>query len=463
MHKRPLLVLGLMLVLAGAAAGCGDSDTPVFLTRDQAHDLAVRAALDEDGITALAPSATNESPEMVALGRMLFFDKELSGNRNISCATCHHPVAATGDALPVSIGEGGVGLAENRAQAAGHLIPRNAPAVFNLATPGADRMFWDGRVSIEAGTGILTTPEPGLNGVAIAAPWQPYVAQLKSALAAQAMFPVTSTEEMRGSGNDLAAASTNQEIWEAIMLRLVGTDADAGSGIAGYRTLFNAAFPGVAFDDLTFAHAARAIAAFEAAAYTKLDSPLDQYLAGDSSALSDSERRGAELFCGKAGCASCHNGPHLSDFGFHAIAAPQVGPGKHGPGEDLGLSPETSDAGDVYKFRTPPLRNVALTGPWTHAGAYTSLEAVVRHHLDPAQGLLNYDPAQLPTLFQPTVDTTHNTARLSALSPHLTAVTLTDDEMGDLMAFLHAMTSPSSLTLIQDVPDSVPSGLPVAD
>ena len=464
MTKLRLLTMSLFV---SVLVGCGDTDLAVFQPQGSSSLGTVQQALADDGIQALTP-APAESAEMVELGRMLFFDKELSGNRNISCATCHHPTAGTGDALPVSIGEGGVGLAENRAQAAGHLIPRNAPAVFNLAVPGANRMFWDGRVSRDPVSGVLETPEPGLNGTPTPT-WAPYVQQLTTALAAQAMFPVTSREEMRGDGNDLATAGaiSNQALWEAIMLRLVGTEA-GGGGIAGYRTLFQAAYPSVtSFDDFTFAHAARAIAAFETSAYTKLDTPLDLYLAGDHSALSDSEKRGAVLFCGRANCAACHNGPHLSDFQNHAIAAPQVGPGKEPlPFRDRGRFLVTNSPSDLYRFRTPPLRNVALTGPWTHAGAYTSLEAVVRHHLDPTTSLLSYDVGQLPVLFQSTFDAdgTRNNARLAAVSPLLGApVSLTQAEFSDLMAFLHALTSPSSLTLIQDVPDSVPSGLPVAD
>lgn len=461
---KSILVATITLLLAA----CGNTDSgPAFLLQaPDPQEAALRQAMADGGMGTLTQPAP-ESSAMVDLGRMLFFDKELSGNRNISCATCHHPAAATGDALPVSIGEGGVGLAENRVQALGHLIPRNAPHVFNLGVPEMHKMFWDGRVTREPGTGILDTPEAGLNGPSPAPQWAPYVAQLTTALAAQAMFPVTSREEMRGDGSELATAGSNQVLWERLMARLVGTDNGTTGGIPEYRQLFQAAFPSVTdFDDLTFAHAARAIAAFETHAYTKLDSPFDDYIAGDASALSDRAKRGAELFCGRAQCINCHSGPNLSDLEHYSIAAPQVGPGKDGPFEDRGRFLVTNDTADLYKFRTPPLRNVALTGPWTHAGAYMTLESVVRHHLDPTSGLLGYDATQLPALFEPTLDTDvpRNNARLASVSPELgSPIALTDAEIADLLAFLQALTSPSSLSLLHDIPDSVPSGLPVTD
>jgi len=445
------------LLLAGTLGTVACDDTVINQVAESQLDNNVRAALAQNGVEGIvAPQP--EDPALVALGRALFFDKEISGNRNISCATCHHPVAGTGDALPVSIGEGGEGLAENRDQAAGELIPRNAPHVFNGKAPGVDSMFWDSRVSIDKTNGALSTPEPGLNGTT---PALPHAAQLTSALAAQAMFPVTSNEEMRGQAgtNEVADAADNAGVWAALMVRL--------GEIQEYRDLFRAAYPTVAdFDDFNFGHAARAIAAFEADRWGALDTPFDNYLAGEDSALSNQEKNGALVFYAKAKCAECHSGSLLSDFEHYALATPQVGPGKNAPFEDLGLALETGDAADNYKFRTPRLRNVALTGPWMHDGCFTSLETAVRHHLDCTSSLLGYDGSELPMLFRPTVDVdpTRNADRIAALPADMAApVGLTEQEFDDLMAFMHALTDPRSINLIADVPDSVPSGLPVSD
>ena len=455
LHTTRLSVVALCAVLLSA---CGGSTGPL--------DAQLAPLVQEAGFEPV-PQPAPEDPALVELGRNLFFDKILSGNRNISCATCHHPVAATGDALPVSIGQGGTGLAENRQEGTGELIPRNAPHVFNGGVEGVNTMFWDSRVSRDPVTGALSTPEDKLNGSPSQLP--DITAHLDSALAAQAMFPVTSREEMRGhpGDNEVADAPDNEAVWQALMARLVGTANGTIGGFDGYRTLFQAAYPEVTnFDDFNFGHVARAIAAFERERWTALDTPFDRYMAGDRSALSDSEKRGARLFCEKAQCAQCHRGPLLTDFEHHALAVPQVGPGKTEPSEDRGLALETGDDADNYRFRTPPLRNVALTGPWMHDGAFTSLEAAVRHHLDAATSLASYDVTQLPPPFQGTVDSDpdRQMARLEALDPLLqTPIQLTEEELSDLMDFLHALTDPSSLNLLSDVPDSVPSGLPVED
>ena len=468
---RPAILSALAALFL--LAGCGASDQLPegwsiggLPTADAKLDGRVAKAL---GIAKMepVPKPAADDPALVALGEALFYDKILSGNQNISCATCHHPMAHTGDGLPVSLGEGGFGIGANRDQGTGHLIPRNAPHVFNAGVEGVDSMFWDSRVVRDPDTGELTTPEAGLNGPTPTL--ADHAAQLDSALAAQAMFPVTSAEEMRGQPgtNPIADAANNEQVWALLMERLVGTSNGTVGGIQGYRDLFAAAYPLVGnFDDFTFGHAARAIAAFERTRWTALDSPFDRYLNGDKDALSSAAKRGAVVFCEQGTCAECHNGSLMTDFGHHALAVPQVGPGKVEPSEDRGLALLTGLVDDNYKFRTPSLRNVELTGPWMHDGAFTTLEAAVRHHLDPLAGLANYDPSQLSALFAATYDTDagRNAARAAALTPILaTPITLSDGDFRDLMAFLHALTDPASLNLLPEIPDSVPSGLPVRD
>jgi cytochrome c peroxidase len=471
MRHLPILLLASisLLLITPACGGSGDvrpaqDDTPVVLEPTQL-DLEFQALCDSEGLTPAAPIASSAQP-LVDLGRALFFDKELSGNRNISCATCHHPSEHTGDGLSVSIGEGGTGTGRFRQLAGGHLIPRHAPHVFNLGAPEFTTMFWDGRVRMTPG-GRLQTPEPALNGPAPAA--SEIAAQLDTALAAQAMFPVTSREEMRGQPgtNELADATSNLEIWDLLMVRLVGELNGSSGGIAAYRALFAAAFPGVSsFDDFNFGHAAKAMAAYEASVYRGTNAPFDQYLAGDLTALSDEAKRGGVLFMDRARCVQCHSGNHFTDHRFRAVGNPQVGPGKDGPGEDLGLFRETGEINDLYRFRTPSLRNVALTGPWTHAGAFTRLENVVRHYANPEFSLRNYDATQLSLILQPTVDT--DPARIDARAAAIDArlrppILLTEAEIADLVAFLHALTDEALRDLSGEVPATVPSGLPVAD
>lgn len=467
MRARVCLLVGI-LWLGTTTVGCSDDDT-VYQNAagDQALNETLAPLLTAAGATQITAPAP-EAPALVELGRALFFDKILSGNQNISCATCHHPTAGTGDNLPLSLGQGAQGVAQVRSTTgAGQIIPRNAPDVFNDGVSVMNSMFWDSRVQRDPTTGALSTPEAALNGATPARP--DITVHLTSALAAQAMFPVTSREEMRGhpGENEIADAADNLQVWDRLMARLVGTSNGTVGGIAEYRTLFQAAYPTVSnFDAFTFGHAARAIAAFERQVWTALDTPYDRYLAGDESALSSRQLRGAVLFFGKANCADCHNGPLLSDMKHYALAVPQLGPGKGGEPDDRGLALESGSALDNYKFRTPALRNVALTGPWMHSGAFDTLEGVVRHHLDPANGLLNYDSSHLRPTFRTTLDTdpTRQQARIAAIDPLLlTPPQLTGAEIDELVAFLQALTDPASLNLLADAPATVPSGLPVND
>lgn len=414
--------------------------------------------LNKSGVTQLDPGPMPD-PALVDLGEALFFDKLLSGNRDTSCATCHHPQLATGDGLPLSIGTGGHGLGPERIMGGDReLVPRNAPELFNRGSAEWTSMFWDGRINLSEVYGLSTPVGNGLPAL------------LESALAAQAMFPVTSRDEMRGTFgdtdtrralNEIATVSDMRpkQMWSRLTTRLLAEP--------GYVALFAAAYPNVPPEQIGFEHAAAAIAAYEIAAFTFMDSPWDRYLAGDQTALSDEAKAGAILFYGDAGCGSCHGGNLLTDQQFHNIGAPQLGPGKLSDERlDLGRFLETGRHEDRYAFRTPPLRNVTLTGPYLHNGAYADLEAVIRHHLNPAGALAAYDPQMLPPLFRDTVRTEPEIHAdiLSTLDPRLaTLPTLTDEEIGQLLAFLKALESPSAVDMSHLVPDSVPSGLPVAD
>ncbi|MDT8436114.1 MAG: cytochrome c peroxidase, partial [Gemmatimonadota bacterium] len=344
----------------------------------------------------------------VELGRMLFFDRVLSGNRNISCADCHPPALATSDGLPLGFGEGASGLGPQRrpgatiGTAVTGRVPRNSPALFNLGAREFERLFWDGRVETDP-NGYYQA------GFVTPARWK-LPTGLDNVLAAQAMFPVASLVEMTGhrGENPIADAvwlnnvSGPGGVWEQLGERL--------REIPEYVEMFRAAFPDrvQSADDVTYVLAANAIATFEAKEFRSDGSPFDRYLRGDEDALDDEARRGMELFYGKAGCASCHAGKFQTDHEFHAIAMPQLGPGKgdgRDPGfwrasglhafvEDFGRAHFTMRPEDEFRFRTPSLRNVELTAPYGHSGAFATLEAVVRHHLDPVASLESYDVDQ---------------------------------------------------------------------
>ena len=397
------------------------------------------------------------STAQVELGRALFWDPILSGNKDTACVTCHHPVQGTGDGLELPIGTGGLGLGPARVFAGTRqvLVPRNATPVYNLGLDGMDVMFWDGRVALLPDGQFDSPANDDL----------PY--NLNNAIAVQAMFPVTSPDEMRGHPGDTDVFGERNEMgnlkghqavmmWNGLMAELLAVPA--------YQELFQAAYPGVPLDALNFGHAANALAAYQMDTFTFLDSPWDRYLQGDETALSAEAMAGAELFYGEAGCADCHSGSLLSDLQFHNIGAPQIGPGKGNEEPyDFGRARETGDESDLFAFRTPPLRNVAITGPWLHNGAYTTLEAVIRHHLNARNAVENYDFSQLPPLVlaEDSGDTAVHTAAHNAPSFAMPTRDLTDAEVAALLAFLEALTSPTATDLSHVIPDAVPSGLSV--
>lgn len=393
-------------------------------------------------------------PAQVALGRVLMFDKILSGNKNISCATCHHPTAMTADGLPLSVGEGSMGRGLARLEGDGAIIPRSAPDLLNRGFPQWQVMFWEGRVQTAAGGGFHTPAgaalPSGLSGV----------------LAAQAMFPVTVREEMRGmpgdssSGNELARIPNDSfpQIWDGLMNRL--------RAIPLYDTLFHAAF-GISVDSAGFQHVANALAAFQTAAFTKVSTPYDAYVGGDHSALTEQQKRGAVLFFGEAKCSKCHLGPLLTDQRFHNVLNPQLGPGRGALAPlDNGRAEVTGVAADRFLFRTPPLRNVALTAPYFHNGAFTTLESAVRHYINVGRSLQQYDPNQLPLEFRSTVHdgpTVWNQL-LATRDPNVAdTLRLSNADVNDLIAFLGSLTDPSVANLANVIPGTVPSQLPVGD
>ena len=412
-------------------------------------------------------------PAKVQLGAQLFFDKELSGNRNISCATCHHALTDTGDGLSLPIGEGGRGLGVTRDTGLSQLpgfdpvherVPRNAPPIFNLGAMEFTVLFHDGRVAVDANEhcGFLSPAGTDLP------------CTLDNVLAVQAMFPVTSATEMAGQAGeneiaDAAAANDLPLIWELLAERL--------RSIPGYVTQFGDVY-GISADEITYAHAANAIAAFEAFNWRADNSPFDQYLRGEWGAMSASERRGMRVFYRqrKGNCASCHSGPFQTNHGFASIAAPQIGGGK-GDGlagrEDFGRERVSGDPADRYRFRVPTLRNVALTAPYGHGGVFDDLESMVRHHLDAISSFDNYDTDQAVLPSRPDLDAVDFEVMTSAAyvdardaikaSSQISPVNLSEGDFDALIDFLHALTDRGSLDLRGDVPREVPSGIPLAE
>lgn len=436
-----------VLVAGLVAMGCGDAPLNPPVPDGRAALIAeVRSLAAREGLAAMPP-APSVRPALVELGRALAFDKILSGNRDISCMTCHPPAFATGDGRSLAVGQGATGLGPSRTHPEGRFIPRNSPQFFNLHMSG--RFFWDGRVEALPGGGFGTPAGDQLT---------PDMASVFEfgALSAVPLFPVTSRAEMRADGgNELAAIPDGDftAIWDGLMARL--------GAVPGYRARFEAAYPGESFDDMTFAHAANAIAGFIVAEFASNDTPWDRFLAGSDEELSEAQLRGARSFVTMR-CTRCHTGPGLSDLSFHNIAAPQIGPGE-GDGlgtEDFGRERVTGDPDDRYLFRTPLLRNVELTAPYGHAGQFADLPAIVSHYDDIDRRLAEYDVSQLEPALRNTL--VHNYgALLTTRDTILEGVEFDERVAADLVSFLGALTDERARSLFHVIPEAVPSGLPV--
>ena len=400
----------------------------------------------------------------VKLGRLLFYDNILSGNLNISCGSCHHHSLHGTDGLSLGVGEGGSGIGVKRSSGKNNSrikkrIPRNSPALFNLGAKEISFMLYDGRITFgeEYGNGFNSPAEEWLHeGV-------------ENLLAAQALLPMASEFEMAGnSGENEVAGAIYDRIdlgWPIIAKRV--------RVIPEYGSLFIAAFDDVTDStQVNISHIANAISEFINFEWRSYDSPFDHYLNGEEDALSSMQRRGMELFFGKAKCSQCHNGKLLTDHKFYAIALPQFGPGRTRIMDpyvrDVGRMGETDDLEDAYRFRTQSLRNVALTAPYGHNGSYTTLDGIIRHHLDPINSLENWDSSQviLPEAkwledidFVVLEDRLERERLKSRID--IEPIDLTEEEISELVSFMHALTGTESIWGKLGRPDEVPSGLPV--
>lgn len=200
----------------------------------------------------------------------------------------------------------------------------------------------------------------------------------------------------------------------------------------------------------TFADALRAVAAFESTIVSE-NVPFDAWMRGDEDALSDSAKRGMELFVGKARCSACHSGPLFTNQSYHALGVPENPKFETDPMRqialryqhrargvaeeeyrkadgDLGLFYTTKQEQDKGKFRTPTLREVAQTGPYMHNGVFKTLEEVVRFYNEGGGETPNKSPLMAP-------------------------LGLTDAEITDLVAFMEALTGDPVIVEPPELPE----------
>jgi cytochrome c peroxidase len=439
-------------------------------------------------------------PKLADLGRMLWFDTRHSLHQDNTCGGCHSPSNGFGDSQPMAIG------VQNNGQVGPHRAgPRNqrrSPLVINTALYPA--MMWNGRFNSLSG-------DPFDNSLGFRFPFPEADIRFSHAddvlhnvthlLQAQAHMPPTELIEVGGFtgtcpngvpdatlGSDFCqfddglgesvplpdptTGSRNEPIRQKALQILNATPA--------YRALFGEVFPEVkAGAPIDFFMFGKAIAEFE---FTLVfaNAPIDQFARGDTGAMTVEQKRGALIFFGKAGCVTCHaiagkSNEMFSDFQAHAIGVPQIapvfgaglgnvifaGPGKD---EDFGLEEITGNPADRYKFRTAPLRNLAVSPGFFHNGAFVTLEDAIRFHLDVFAGARSYDSARAGVPTDLTFHTGPPVPR-NLLDPLVLRPThLTHGEFNDLVSFVRDGLMDSRVNasnLCQLVPAHVPSGNPV--
>jgi cytochrome c peroxidase len=381
-----------LIVLSAMMAGCGGNEKKSLTKSKQktSDKLDVLAALPE---FVTHPTGNPSTAEKVELGRLLFFDPILSGNKDVSCATCHQPEFNYAEFLETSIGVNGKGSGSKRQFLLPNNIPfvkRNSQSILNVAFNGIRNgtvyhaesapMFWDLRAK---------------------------------GLEEQALVPIKTLEEMRGH------QYVEGKVIDEILTRI--------RKIPEYNVRFTAAFKDKS--PVTAENLAKAIAAYERTLVAN-NSRFDQYMRGDSNALSSGEKEGLNLFL-KTGCAKCHSGPMLSDYKLHTLGVPDSQNRKE---SDSGVN------GD-YAFRTPSLRNLRYTAPYMHSGKFNTLEQVLQFYEDIAGGKIinpNVKEKQMDTL--------------------ATQMNVNFRDISRIVEFLNTLNDD---TFDKTVPARVPSGLPV--
>ena len=375
--------------------------------------------LDDIDITDINDIGDNNNPpstndiSIVELGRLLFWDPILSGEKDVACASCHHPDFGYADGRALPIGVGGLGLGPDRVDATTDgrgFVGRNSPTIINTAFNGMDDdggfdpedapMFWDNRTR---------------------------------SLEAQALGPLESFEEMRGH------AFAADVALDSIVNRLrMNTQ---------YSNLFENAFGNN--NSINAQNIAVAIAAFERT-ITATDSPFDRFQAGDQNAMNQAQIRGMNRF-NQIGCDDCHSGPMFSDFQLHVLGVP----------DNNQLNESDSGANGTYAFRTPTLRNLGMTAPFFHSGVAGNLEETVEFYRTArnfarnngggggnggggnggGNGGLNVNPNVDPQ------DIDNDIRNLGNLN---------NNDIEDIAAFIEALNDPN---FDREIPQSVPSGL----
>ena len=455
--KSVVLVIAVIfggLVMTMRKSSARDSQSPLD------HELS--NVLSRHGFTGNIESTLEQKlgrrvdNRLADVGRNLFHDTIVGLQGDQSCAACHSATVGFGDTQSIAIGiDNNFIVGPDRA---GTRNQRRTPMAANTAF--FPTLMWNSRFAALSGN-----PFDNSAGFIFPAPEGTTLSDKAHLLVAQAFIPPT--ERVEAAGFDFPG--DNFAIRDEVIRRI--------NEVPEYRKLFGKIFREVKMGaPITYDMFARAIAEFE---FTLVfaDAPIDKFARGQRNALTDEQKKGALLFFGQANCVQCHavsgaSNEMFSDFQQHVVGVPQIVPSLGnvvfdgaGLNEDFGLEQVTGNSDDRYKFRTSPLRNVALQPAFFHNGAYTRLEDAIRFHLNPAAFAPNFDPvlagvdADLQNPVGPIAPV------LERLDPLMqTPIGLTDEEFRQLVDFvrdglLDPRAKPENLRRL--IPPRVPSGRPL--
>jgi len=461
----------LDLIETQAASGaCGvvtDRPRQYRLGRDEASlEQKLSKVVELHGLRPLKIRRYEADPKW-KLGQALFFDPILSGNRDVSCSTCHLLQHGLSDGLPRSIGANGEGLGPDRKLSRGIQVhPRHSLDLWNRDNNAVNAFFWDGHVEVLNGRKHLFRSPLG----------DELPAGFQNAMAVQAIFPITISDEMLGyfgehsnptlpqphanKPNDLVVSTSYpselariQSVHEQLLERLLARNSSPEGWQLEYRNMFRDAYPQKQLKELSIADLGNALAHYEELAFASADSAWDRYIAGDAKAISEQAKIGAMVFYGKGRCAACHSGQLFSDFDYHGVGIFDkiYVDGKYV--NDLGRGRVTGNPSENYHFRTPPLRNVTKFGPYFHDGSSTTLNDALIRHLEPLANAGAYNPDGSFVIDKDQAD---------SVSPILASgIKLRRDEIESLLSFLGTIEA-QSRSREQIVPSRVPSGIPIS-
>jgi cytochrome c peroxidase len=440
--------------IAAAHAGRAPTESPL--------DSELAAMLRAAGFTGRIEATLERrighriDQQLADVGRLLWFDTIIGLNNDNTCAGCHSPTSGFGDTQSIAIG------IDNNSIVGPHRTgPRNmrrTPTVINTAF--FPKLMWNSRFAAQSGD-----PFDNSAGFLFPLPEGLSLSNQPHLLVAQAFIPPTERTEVAG----FDVPGDNDALRAEVLNRLNRSTA--------YRKLFGKIFPEVKDGaPISFDMFGKAIAEFEFT-LTFANAPIDRFARGERAALTEQEKRGALLFFGAARCSTCHSvagssNEMFSDFENHVIGVPQIAPFVtnntfDGPGanEDFGREQITGHPQDRYKFRTSPLRNVAVQATFMHNGAFTRLEDAVRHHLNVVASARQYTPAHQ----QLAADLSGPVGPIEPVLAHIDPIlaipiSLTNKQIDQLVAFvrnglLDQRAQPDRLRRL--IPRSVPSGRPV--